>query len=238
KELGFLASGPEFACGHADVGELHAGRLGGGEGKCRGRRESDEHGVDPVRVREAVPGAGINSLLWSPTAIATRGNGNAGWGCGMRLAGHADHRFATICGQFKMEAALFFSAAGRIVTKCLDSRAFVGVLVRRLMWPRGHAAFRSATQDKKAAALAISTRLAVGGHITASIIVIGVMTILHFRDATRPEGSLTSGERASTVMKGTKPGPARDLRARMDRIVVCVVGIGGVTLAGSDRRSD
>jgi len=79
-----------------------------------------------------------------------------------------------------MEAALFVSAAERIAAKCLVSWAFVAVLVRRFMWPRGRAASRFATQDENAAALAISPRLAVGGHITASIIVIGVMTILQF----------------------------------------------------------
>ncbi|HXD86480.1 MAG TPA: hypothetical protein VN641_08300, partial [Urbifossiella sp.] len=92
----------------------------------------------------------------------------------------AERRFAIVGGQFKMEAALFFSAAERIITKCLDSWAFVAVFVRRLPWPRGRAASRSATQDGKAAALAISPRSAAGGHITASIIVIGVMTILRF----------------------------------------------------------
>jgi hypothetical protein len=104
-----------------------------------------------------------------------------------------------LAGILKWRPLYFFSAAERIFTKCLDSWAFVAVLVRRLMWPRGHAPFRPATQDGKAATLAISPRSAAGGHITASIIVIGTMMILHFRDAIRPEGSLTSSERASTV---------------------------------------
>src|SRR6185437_7540271 len=111
KEFGFLAGGTEFADGHADVGELHAGRLGGGERECRGRRESDEHGVDPVRVREADPGAGINSLLWPPTAIATRGN--------------IDSLLFAVFQE--RAAALFFSVCERIVAECLVSWGFLAV---------------------------------------------------------------------------------------------------------------